>query len=101
MSDLDKISGLPKEIFDFRAIEKESTQKLKVFTTTKRYKKLVTVVEGLTGEELERTTKDLKHKLACGGSCKAGSIVLQGDHKEKVRKHLVELGYPAEVISVV
>jgi len=92
--------GLPKDICACEAIEKETTQKLKVFTTEKRFRKLVTIVEGLSGEELVSTTKELKRKLACGGSCKEGFIVLQGDHKEKVRRYLVSLGYPKDAISV-
>lgn len=93
--------GLPKDICACEAIEKETTQKLKVYTTEKRFRKLVTVVEGLEGEELEGTTKELKRKLACGGSCKDGFIVLQGNHKERVRQYLVSLGYPNEAITVV
>lgn len=93
--------GLPKDICACEAIEKETTQKLKVYTTQKRFRKLVTIVEGLEGEELTNTTKELKRKLACGGSSKDGMIVLQGDHKEKVRKFLVSLGYPREAITVV
>lgn len=93
--------GLPKDICACEAIEKETTQKLKVYTTQKRFRKLVTIVAGLEGEELESTAKELKRKLACGGSSKEGVVVLQGDHKEKVRQHLVSLGYPREAITVV
>ncbi len=93
--------GLPKDICACEAIEKETTQKLKVYTTQKRFRKLVTIIEGLEGEELHNTTKQLKHKLACGGSSKEGVIVLQGDHKEKVRQHLVSMGYPKEAITVI
>lgn len=93
--------GLPKDICACEAIEKETTQKIKVYTTQKRFRKLVTIVEGLEGEELSNTAKDLKRKLACGGSSKDGMIVLQGDHKEKVRLFLVSLGYPREAITVV
>ncbi len=93
--------GLPKDICACEAIEKETTQKLKVYTTQKRFRKLVTIVEGLEGEELANTAKELKRKLACGGSSKDGMVVLQGDHKEKVRKFLVSLGYPREAITVV
>lgn len=101
MPQLCSVCGLPKEICACHTIEKETTQRLKIYTTAKRFKKLVTVVEGLKGEELENATKELKHKLACGGSCKEGVIVLQGEHKEKVRAHLIGMGYPGDIISVV
>lgn len=91
---------MPKDICACTTIAKETTLKLKVYKAEKKFKKPVTVVEGLSGEELQRTTKELKHKLACGGSCKEGVIVLQGDHREKVRGHLVKMGYPADVITV-
>lgn len=100
MSKLSQIAGLPEELLEFDKIEKETSQRIKVFTTTKRFKKLVTIIEGIDANELDKTAKDLKHKLACGGSAKEGVIVLQGDHKEKVKKYLVDSGYPAEIITV-
>ena len=100
MPQICNVCGLPKDICACTTIAKETTLKLKVYKTEKKFKKPVTVVEGLTGEELQKTTKELKHKLACGGSCKEGVVVLQGDHREKVRRQLVELGYPNDIITV-
>lgn len=90
---------MPKEICACQAIEKETTTKLKVFTTKKRFNKLVTIVEGLTGEELGEAAKDLKRKLACGGSVKDGLVVLQGNHLQKTIEYLVQRGYPKEIIK--
>ena len=101
MPQICNICGLPKDICACETIEKQTTQRLKVYTVAKKFKKLVTIVDGLKGEELVSTTKTLKHKLACGGSCKEGVIVLQGEHKDKVKQFLVELGYPSEAINVV
>jgi translation initiation factor 1 len=101
MSQLCSVCGLPKEICACQTIEKETTQRLKIYTVSQRFKKLVTIVEGLKGEELESTTKQLKHKLACGGSAKDRFVVLQGDHKEKVREYLIQMGYPSEAINIV
>lgn len=101
MSEICNVCGLPKEICACQTIEKETAQKLKVYTEFKRFNKLVTIVEGLKGEELERATKELKRKLACGGSCKEGFIVLQGNHTLKAVEYLVQLGYPREIIQVV
>ena len=50
----------------------------------KKFKKLVTIVEGITTDKIEETARELKTKLACGGTAKNGLIVLQGDHKSKV-----------------
>ena len=100
MSEICSTCGLPKEICACQTIEKETTQKIKVYSTKKSYNKLVTIVEGLHGDELQRATKELKHKLACGGSCKEGVMVLQGNHKEKAVEYLIKLGYPKEIIKV-
>lgn len=71
-----------------------------MYTTQKRFKKYVTVVEGLQGGEVVKVAKELKHKLACGGSSKGGFVVLQGDHKEQVVEYLKKLGYPSDIIKV-
>ncbi len=101
MSETCSICGLPKEICACQTIEKETTQKIKVYSTKKRFNKLVTLIEGLRGDELDRVTKDLKHKLACGGSSKDGVIVLQGDHKLKAAGLLEAFGYPKDLITIV
>ena len=44
--------------------------------------------------------KELKHKLACGGSVKDDAVILQGDHKRDVVEHLIKLGYPRENIVI-
>ncbi len=100
MSEICQICGLPKEICACQTIGKESVAQLKIYTTKSRFNKLVTIVEGLKGEELESTTKELKHKLACGGTYKEGVIVLQGNHKEKTVDYLVKLGYSRDIIKV-
>ncbi|MDP2717243.1 MAG: stress response translation initiation inhibitor YciH [Candidatus Micrarchaeota archaeon] len=99
MSEICATCGLPKEICACQTIEKETTTKLKVYTTKKRFNKLVTVVEGLSGEELNVAAKELKRKLACGGNAKDGMIVLQGDHLKKTIEYLVKLGYPRDIIK--
>ncbi len=99
MADICPKCGLPLEICACEALEKEEAQKIKVYTTKMRFGKLVTVVEGLSADDLRKTAKELKKKLACGGTDKDNRIVLQGDHKEKVSKLLVELGYNESSIS--
>ncbi|MEM0475296.1 MAG: stress response translation initiation inhibitor YciH [Candidatus Norongarragalinales archaeon] len=91
--------GLPKEICACQAIEKDTTQRIRVYSRRERFKKFVTIVEGLHGDELERAAKELKRLLACGGTTKDGVIVLQGDHTQKTIDYLAKLGYPRELIS--
>ncbi len=92
--------GLLKDICACEVLEKEESQRIKVYSTKKRFGKLVTIIEGLDNDALEKTAKDLKHKLACGGTSKNGVIVLQGGHTDKVKALLVGLGYSQESITV-
>ncbi len=62
----------------------------------------MTVIEGVTKEmNPEELARKLKKKLACGGTYKEGKIELQGDHREKVKKLLVQEGFPEEQIEVI
>ena len=81
-------------------LDKQGTSKIKVYTTSKKFKKLVTVVEGIDKAQLESTAKELKHKLACGGTSKDGVIILQGTHKKRAAEVLKQLGYPEDSIEV-
>ncbi|MEM4255311.1 MAG: stress response translation initiation inhibitor YciH [Candidatus Norongarragalinales archaeon] len=99
ISEIDPLTGLPKELGVFEEIEKQTKAEIKVYTTRQRFKKLVTVVEGLKGSELDSVAKELKHKLACGGTAKKGLVILQGEHLGKVVEYLVKIGYPKEVIK--
>ena len=57
--------------------------------------KEATVIKGFSGPDstLEALAKTLKSKCATGGNAKDGEIILQGDHREKVLKFLLEQGY--------
>ncbi|MFH0971020.1 MAG: stress response translation initiation inhibitor YciH [Candidatus Micrarchaeota archaeon] len=100
MSEICQICGLPKEICACQSIGKQAVAQIRVYTTKSRYQKLVTIVEGLKDKDLASATKELKHKLACGGTHKDGMIVLQGNHKEKTVEYLIKLGYPRDVIKL-
>ena len=56
--------------------------------------KEVTVVEQLElpGAELERWCKELKQSLGCGGTVEEADIVLQGDHRDRVKALLIAKG---------
>jgi translation initiation factor 1 len=81
-------------------LDKEKTQKIKVYATSKKFRKLVTIIEGIDKNKLHEVTKKLKQSLACGGTHKGEQIILQGDHTKKVKGLLVKLGYPEDVIDV-
>jgi len=99
MNDIDPITGLPKELFDIKDIEKEQ-EKIKVRIMQRRFGKMVTIISGF--EEQERAKemgKIFKKKLACGGTTKGKEIELQGEHKKKVKEILLQQGYKKEHID--
>jgi translation initiation factor 1 len=73
-------------------------QKIRILTDTRRYGKIVTVVEGIddTDIDLDDLARKLKTRCAAGGTAKEGRIELQGEHKKKVREVLEELGVSVE-----
>ena len=99
MQEIDKISGLPKDLFDISNIEKEQ-QKIRIEVKKSRFNKVVTIVTGIEDKEiLKELGKAMKQKFACGGTVKDGMIELQGKHREKAKKLLIERGYKAELID--
>lgn len=101
MTELDPITGLPRELSSWEDIAKEA-QKIVVTTDKRRFGKVYTVVEGFDEREIDikGLAKTLKAKLACGGTAKKGQIALQGNHKARVKEILVTAGFAAESIEV-
>ena len=92
--------GLPVDLCVCGAIAKGEA-KIKVYTVKRRFRKSVTIVDGIEERANPKDlTKKLKSKLACGGTYKNGKIELQGEHRKKVKKILVTLGFPEKQIEV-
>ena len=70
-------------------------QTLRIWLERGKGGKEATVVKGYMGptDRLDELAKLLKSKCAAGGNAKDGVIIVQGDHREKVLKLLLELGY--------
>jgi len=91
--------GLPKELCVCEVVERES-QKIRVYVTMRKFRKPVTIVEGVGKESGRDVTKQLKRKLACGGSYKEGNVELQGNHLMKIKEFLIKLGFDEERIEI-
>ena len=101
MVEIDPITGLPKELGVWENIAKED-QKITAEMIRKKYGKQYTVIKGIDNKDVnvkEITTK-LKSKFACGGTAKADYIELQGNSLFKIKKVLIEFGFPEETIQV-
>jgi translation initiation factor 1 len=77
-------------------------QNLKISIDQKhRGGKIVTLVQNFEGnnEDLKDLAKILKTKCGVGGSSKDGTIIIQGDHKEKVCSILEKLNYKVRILK--
>ena len=91
--------GLPEQACVCEQIVK-SSQKIKITTDRKRYGKIVTIATGLgSGINIKQIAKDLKNRLACGGTYKGDKIELQGDHRKTIKEMLVKLGFDEDSIE--
>ncbi len=97
--DIDPRFGLPTDEGVFEEIAK-SDQKITISTVARRYGKITTLVSGFDKSvDIKGIAKQLKEKLACGGTVKDGVVELQGNHKKLVKPLLAKLGFAEESIS--
>jgi len=66
--------------------------------TKGRAGKGVSVITGLplTGDALETLASELKRRCGCGGTVRAGTIEIQGDHRDTHVAELIRRGYSAK-----
>lgn len=74
----------------------KTTGPAKVAKSTKgRRGKVVTIITNLplAPDELKKLATQLKQKCGCGGTAKDGTIEIQGDHVEKLKKEIKAKGF--------
>ena len=101
MNEVCKMCGLVKELCVCETIAKE-IQKILIYIERKKFNKNYTIVEGIDQREidLKDLAKKLKSELACGGTIKDGKIELQGEHKQRTKKILIEYGFAPSSVKV-
>lgn len=85
-----------REVKEEAATPSPDLQQLKIVADKKhRAGKVVTLVTGFSGKEQDAEELGRKLKSVCGtgGSVKDGTIIIQGDNREKVFQWLLKNGY--------
>lgn len=90
--------GLPLQACVCKEISK-TEQQIEVSREKKKFGKISTVITGFKDVDLREIAKKLKAKLACGGTVKNNAIELQGDHKNKIKPILIEMGFDKSQIK--
>jgi translation initiation factor 1 len=101
MAEVCSTCGLPKDLCVCGEIEKEQ-QRIRIRLETRKFGRSNTIVDGMDdrNSNLANLAQKLKSFCACGGTSKNGQIMLQGDHRERVREFLIKMGYPEENIEL-
>ncbi len=101
MAEICPTCGLPMDICVCTEISKEQ-QRIKIRRETRKYGKPSTIIEGISDkdQDLGRLAQKLKAFCACGGTAKNRQIILQGDHRSKVKTFLMKMGFPDQNIEL-
>ncbi|MEM4295925.1 MAG: stress response translation initiation inhibitor YciH [Candidatus Anstonellales archaeon] len=93
--------NLPLELCVCDTLTREgAVKRIKIYTAKAKFKKFITIVEGIEKSQIKEIFKQLKSKLACGGSLKDDKIMLQGEHKKKAKELLIKMGYKENMIEL-
>jgi translation initiation factor 1 len=101
MAEVCSTCGLPKDLCVCGEIEKEQ-QRIRIRLETRKFGRPTTIVDGMDDKNnnLANVAQKLKTYCACGGTSKNGLIMLQGDHRDRVKQFLIKTGYPQENIEL-
>ena len=102
MGEVCSTCGLPNDLCVCGDIEKEQ-QRIRIRLETRKFGRSNIVVDGMEDKitKISDIAQKLKNYCACGGTSKNGQIMLQGDHRDRVRDFLIKkIGYPEENIEL-
>lgn len=89
----EKTAEQPKDLW----VQKETM----ICKFEKRKGKPLTIIEGYNGADADfkMLAKELKTKLSVGGSFKDGSIIIQGDYRDKIMALLKDKGFKVKRVG--
>lgn len=92
-NEVEEFSVEPKQLW----IQKEPL----ICKYEKRKGKPTTIIAGYEGddEDFKILAKEIKNKLAVGGSFKDGEIIIQGDYRDKIMNILKEKGFKTKRVG--
>jgi len=92
-NEVEEFSAEPKALW----IQKEPM----ICKFEKRKGKPTTIIGGYEGEEedFKILAKEIKNKLAVGGSYKEGEIIIQGNYRDKIMQFLQEKGFKTKRVG--
>lgn len=95
-----KLCGLPKDLCSCKLLKRNG---IKIRTEGRNYGKCVTIIGGIQEDKdtLEDIASKCKQFCACGGTVKNNEIMLQGQHKEKAKAILIDMGYSETHIDII
>jgi len=93
--------SFPKELCICENLEAEE-QFIEISTERRRWGKVVTVVrfKGDFNLDLDELSTKAKKKCASGGTYRDNSIEVQGDHRFKLKKFLLNQGFSKDKIRI-
>ncbi|MBY8980388.1 MAG: stress response translation initiation inhibitor YciH [Candidatus Lokiarchaeota archaeon] len=99
--DICAICSFPKDLCICDSLSADE-QQIIISNDRRKWGKVVSVItfEGNIDANLKDILTKAKKKCASGGVVRGNAIELQGDHKFKLKKFLIDLGFPEENIII-
>ncbi len=93
--------GLSQELCICEEVAKTETR-IRVVIEKRKWGKQYTVLQNLDSRDfnLKDMAKQLRTKLACGGTVKNDAIELQGNHEWQIIKLLTKMGFDPDSIDI-
>ena len=99
--DICAICSFPKDLCICDSLSADE-QQIIISNARRKWGRVVTVItfEGNIDANLKDILTQAKKKCASGGTVRGNEIELQGEHKFKLKKFLIDLGFPEENILI-